>query len=311
MDKKVDIIIPVYKPDERFLILLERLYRQSVMPNRIILINTEKAIWDKLDMEKRIEKTGVLKKCVIRHIKKSEFDHGKSRNFGVSLSESDYFICMTQDALPYNRYLIENLLKHLDENVKLVYARQIPYPAADIIERFTRIYNYPANSFVKSAGQVKKYGVKLYFASNVCAAYERKFFDSVGGFDEGLILNEDMLFAKKLMDGEKAVRYEAKAKVLHSHSYSGIEQMKRNFDIGSSQAAHPEVFAEFSGEGEGIRLVKNTAYYLLKKGAAYKIPELIYISGCKYIGYRLGKMYKKLPAFIIGAISANKSYWER
>ena len=37
----VDIIIPTYKPDERLLTIIKRLRDQTVVPNRIVLINTE------------------------------------------------------------------------------------------------------------------------------------------------------------------------------------------------------------------------------------------------------------------------------
>ena len=41
MNKKVDVIIPVYKPDQKFLSLLKRLKRQTYPVNRIIIMNTE------------------------------------------------------------------------------------------------------------------------------------------------------------------------------------------------------------------------------------------------------------------------------
>lgn len=311
MNKKVDIIIPVYRPDKRFIPLLKRLSRQSIRPQSVILINTEKTIWDELGMEARLKEEGLDGLCRVHHIGKEEFDHGRSRNLGVSFSDADYFVCMTQDALPYDPVLIENLIRCLDEETKLVYARQIPYDNADPIECFTRSYNYPERSVVRSAKDREKYGIKLYFASNVCAAYERSFFEEAGGFDEDLVLNEDMLFARKVLERGKKVRYEAEARVLHSHRYSGIRQMKRNFDIGSSQASNPEVFAGLPSEGEGMKLVRDTAAYLLRNGAFHRIFELVYISGCKYIGYRLGKSYRRLPKALCRILGSNQSYWEK
>ncbi|MDO4787549.1 MAG: glycosyltransferase family 2 protein [Johnsonella sp.] len=311
MNKRVDIVIPVYRPDKRFIPLLKRLSRQSIRPQRIILINTEKKIWDEAGIEDRLKEEGLEGLCRVHHITKAEFDHGRSRNLGVGFSDTEYFICMTQDALPYDELLIEHLLRHLDEEIKLVYARQIPYDNAGLIESFTRSYNYPEQSAVKSAKDREKYGIKLYFASNVCAAYERSFFDEAGGFEGDLVLNEDMLFAKKVLDSGKKIRYEAEAKVLHSHRYSGMEQVKRNFDIGSSHAAHPEVFGELKSEGEGMRLVRSTASYLLSNKAPLRIIELIYISACKYIGYRLGKSCRLLPKALCRRLGSNQSYWEK
>ena len=41
MEKKIDIIIPIYKPNNEFLDVIEKLQNQTVKPNKIILMNTE------------------------------------------------------------------------------------------------------------------------------------------------------------------------------------------------------------------------------------------------------------------------------
>ena len=87
--KSVDIIIPSYKPDGRFIGLLKRLLLQSIKPESIIIINTEESEWEALGFGDIISKSEKLSKlCKIKHITKEEFDHGKSRNLGVSLSNN-------------------------------------------------------------------------------------------------------------------------------------------------------------------------------------------------------------------------------
>ena len=71
---------------------------------------------------------------------------------------------------------------------------------------------------IKSFNERQTLGIKTYFASNVCAAYERETFDALGRFDTGQILNEDMLFAYKLIENGYFIKYEAWAKVIHSHN---------------------------------------------------------------------------------------------
>ena len=44
---KVDVIIPVYGPGNRLLELFDRLGRQTVPVNRLIIMNTEESLWDK------------------------------------------------------------------------------------------------------------------------------------------------------------------------------------------------------------------------------------------------------------------------
>ena len=43
---RADVIIPVYRPTEKFLRLLEMLDRQTQAVKKIIVVNTEKALWD-------------------------------------------------------------------------------------------------------------------------------------------------------------------------------------------------------------------------------------------------------------------------
>ena len=307
----VDIIIPTYKPDDRFLESLRRLSKQSVKPNKIYIINTDKSIWDSLDMDNKIKNLSLDIGIDISHIAKKDFDHGASRNLGVSKSKAEYFVCMTQDALPKNKALIEELISPMSDEIKLSYARQEPYKEASEIEKFTRSYNYPEVSAVKSEADKDIYGIKLYFCSNVCAAYERETFEKLGRFKEGLILNEDMIYAACVLKSGKKLMYSAAAVVYHSHDYSARQQFERNFDIAVSQLMYKEYFEGLKSESEGIKLVKKTALHLIKKGKLLSVFKLVYISGAKYLGYKKGKNYLKLTKEQRIKCSMNKSYWER
>ena len=307
----VDIIIPTYKPDDRFLESLRRLSKQSVKPNNIYIINTDRAIWDGLDMDNKIKNLSLDVGIDISHIAKKDFDHGASRNFGVSKSKAEYFVCMTQDALPKDKVLIEELISPMSDEIKLSYAKQEAYKEASEIEKFTRSYNYPEVSAVKSEADKDIYGIKLYFCSNVCAAYERETFEKLGRFKEGLILNEDMIYAACVLKSGKKLMYSAAAVVYHSHDYSARQQFERNFDIAVSQVMYKEYFEGLKSESEGIKLVKKTALHLIKKGKLLSVFKLVYISGAKYLGYKKGKNYPKLTKEQRIKYSMNKSYWER
>ena len=304
----VDVIIPVYKPDRKLIMLLEQFKEQSVPVKNIILINTEKKYFDKW-----AEGTNFLEKynnVLVKHITKEEFDHGKTRNYGVSLSKTPYFIMMTDDAVPADKELVKELLMPFeDEKVGMSYARQLPSKESDAIESYTRSFNYPDTPLIKSSKDLGKMGIKTFFASNACAAYRREAFDRLGGFIDHAIFNEDMIYARGLIDAGYKIFYAAGAKVEHSHNYNGAGQFKRNFDIGVSHADHPEIFSGISAESEGVRLVKKTCMHLCKIGKPYLIIRLFWLSGCKYLGYFLGKRYAWLPKRIVKAFSMNVNYW--
>ena len=118
-----------------------------------------------------------------------------------------------------------------------------------------------------------------------------------------------MIFTGELIKAGYTVAYEADAKVVHSHNYSGIQQFHRNFDLAVSQVDNPQIFSGIRSEGEGIRLVKQTMQYLIRRKKYIQVMKLIYISGCKYMGYLLGKKYKKLPRKFVIWCSMNREYW--
>lgn len=307
---EVDVIIPVYKPSEKLLCVLNQLMAQALPVHGVILINTEKKYFD--EFAKKTDFWNKYRNVQVRHVSKAEFDHGKTRNYGVSLSETPYFIMMTDDALPVDLHLTEQLLAPFkDRRVGMSYARQLPGEGCGIIESCTRAFNYPERPCVKSAENLKDMGIKAFFASNVCAAYRRDIFEELKGFRDHTIFNEDMIYARGLLDAGYLIAYTPRAEVNHSHNYSGLKQFQRNFDLGVSHALYPEVFGGLPAESEGIRLVKATCRRLLAMGKPWLIFRLFWLSGCKYLGYLLGKKYAKLPKYLVRSFSMNKEYWNQ
>lgn len=308
--KTVDVILPLYRPGEEFLKLLDLLDKQTRKPDRIIVMNTEEKYFDQLVFGRRM--TRDPEKFRVYHLSKREFDHARTRNRGVKHSKADYFVMMTQDCLPADSHLIERLLAPLEEGKAAVsYARQLPKADAGLIERYTRSFNYPDTSELKGKEDVSRLGIKTYFCSDVCAAYDRKIFDELGGFLAPAIFNEDMVFAHRAIQNGYKVAYAADAQVYHSHNYTAVEQFHRNFDLGVSQADHPEVFAGIPSEGEGIRMVRDTSSYLIRKKKPFAVCRLIWHSGMKYLGFLLGKHYKKLPRGLVLKCTQNPDYWNR
>jgi rhamnosyltransferase len=298
-----------YKPDERLLDILKILEKQTHQVRKIIIMNTEEKYFEQLFFGRGLLEN--YKNIEVHHISAKEFDHGRTRAKAVQYSKSDIFICMTQDAMPYDTYLVERLVNALvnNEGVAAAYAKQLPQPDCREIERYTRSFNYPEKSRIKSLADAGELGIKTFFCSNVCAAYNREIYESLGGFVKKAIFNEDMIFAGHAVNAGYKIAYEAQALVTHSHNYTCMQQFRRNFDLGVSQAEHPEVFNSVSSESEGMKLVKNTVGHLAKVKKKRLIPYLIVSSGFKFMGYQLGKRYESLPDGMVLWCTSNKSYW--
>ena len=302
--RRVDVIIPTYKPDEKVVLLVKKLLKQSYPLHEIHLIDTDTGIFPGglAQLSDHIRVT---------HIPKEKFDHGGTRHMGMLKSKAEIVVFMTQDALPANEYLIEELLKPFaQKDIAVSYARQLPDQECKVIERYTRSFNYPEQSRVKSIEDLDTLGIKTYFCSDVCAAYRKDVYESLGGFEEKTIFNEDMIMAAKIVQSGFKIAYIAEAKVIHSHNYSCMQQFRRNFDLAVSQAEHPEIFENVKSESEGIRLVMDTAKYLVKIKKPWLILSLIIKSGFKFLGYRFGKNYRKLPDWLIAKCTMNPGYWE-
>lgn len=309
MQYSVDAIVLTYKPGKQVMELIRVLEEQTYPIRKIIIMNTEERYFYNL-----FYGTGFLEKyknIEIHHLSEKEFDHGGTRAKAVQYSKSDIFVCMTQDAMPVDDCLTQNLVDALtgQEDIAAAYARQLPLPDCREIEKYTRGFNYPDQSQIKSAADVGRLGIKTFFCSNVCAAYNREIYETIGGFVKRAIFNEDMVYAGHAVTAGYRIAYAAEAKVCHSHNYTCMQQFHRNFDLGVSQAEHPEVFGVVSSENEGVKLIKSTIRHLEKTKKWLQIPYLLVSSGCKLIGYQLGKHYRSLPEGMVKWCSASKTYW--
>jgi len=302
----VDVIIPTYHSDDKLNKLLKMLYLQTVKPNRVMILHTVEVEGQEQEIPD-IEASNIT----VIPIDKDEFDHGGTRKYGASLSNADIIMFMTQDAVPVDEHLIEKLIEpYEDPFVSATYARQLPNDKANLTERYTRYFNYPKQSRVKSMEDLEELGIKTFFCSDVCATYRNQIYKKMGGFVPKTIFNEDMIMASAMIRADYRIAYAAQAKVVHSHKYSYIQQFTRNFDLGVSHNQFAEVFHGLKSESEGMKLVKKTIQYLIEKKAYILIPDLIINSGFKFIGYQVGLRYHLLPKKLVVTLSMNKSYWK-
>lgn len=298
---KVSVIIPTLNCEKTIEDLLKRLKNQTQKADEIIIVDSE----SNDDTAKIAEKEGAK---VIK-IKRRDFDHGGTRNFAVENSTGDAIIFLTQDALPYDEYFIENIVAPLkNSDVAAAYGRQIADEKAIPTEKFARLFNYPDKEFIKSKGNINELKIKAFFFSNVCSAIRRKQFEQVGRFPSKTIMNEDMVIASRLILSGYKIVYAPNAKVIHFHNYSPIKQFRRNFDIGVFFSENSWILKYGKAEGEGIKFLKDEIKFLChsdKKWIVYAVIDAIF----RYSGYQCGLKHKFIPLFIKKRISMNPNYW--
>lgn len=279
---KISVIIPTLNAEHELPGLLEALKKQRIKELEIIVVDSEST-----DRTVAIaEKAGARVLSVAR----KDFDHGQTRDLALRESYGEIVVFLTQDAVPANDRFLEKLIRPLsEEKVAVVTGRQLPKTDAVLMEKLVRLFNYPSESHVRSEEDVDRMGIKAFFCSDVCAAYNRRIYLELGGFDYPLKTNEDMFYAAKAIRSGYRVAYAADALVYHSHNFSLKEQYERNYIQGYEIERHRPLLGEVSQESEGMKLVKTVSSGLLRQGQVLSVSRFGLDCCARLLGSRAGK----------------------
>lgn len=299
---KISIIILTYNAEKYLTPLFNQLKEQTIKPFEIICMDSSSN-----DNSASIALSHGAKTVVIP---KSSFGHGKTRNLGMQSAQGDILVYMVQDAIPADKYLLEQLVAPLaQDGIAASYARQIPRDNAFPTEKFARLFNYPETPVIKSQSTLPQLGVKNFFFSDVCSAIRRKEFSEVGGFSDTAIVSEDFLLAAQLIRKGYQIAYVPQARVIHSHNYNYAQQMRRYFDIGSFFNLNKKLFENIKAESEGKTFLKKQIAYLWNNKSIRWIPYAIGEAIFKLIGYKLGLKQHLIPCWIKKRLSMHYYYW--
>lgn len=255
----ISVIIPTLNAEHEIEALLIALDRQSIQPNEILVV-------DSSSEDKTIELVQKHKRVRLLEIDRRDFNHGGTRDMALRESSGDFVCFLTQDAIPASDDYLKRLVAPMaeDSNIALVSGRQLPKNDARRFEQLVRSFNYPDCPSVRSKSDLDKFGIKTFFASDVCSAYRRTAYLECGGF-ELVNTNEDMLMAARFIAAGLKVAYEPSAEVYHSHNLTPLEQFRRNRAVGRFLEAHTNDLMNANEVGEGSRLVLAVSAQLLKE----------------------------------------------
>lgn len=256
----ISVIIPTLNAEHDIEGLLTVLGRQSIQPIEIMVV-------DSASEDRTIELIQKHKGVRLLQIDRQDFNHGSTRDLALRESRGDFVCFLTQDAVPVSDDYLELLVAPMvdDSEIALVSGRQLPKADARRFEQLVRGFNYPDSSSVRSKRDLKKFGIKTFFASDTCSAYRRTAYLECGGF-EHVNTNEDMLMAARFITSGMKVAYEPRAEVYHSHNFTPSQQFARNRAVGFFLESHADDLMHTSETGEGGRLVKSVSLQLLREG---------------------------------------------
>lgn len=256
----VSVVIPTLNAQGEIGPLLDNLAAQSVKPAEILVV-------DSSSDDGTVAEASARKGVEVVSVDRGDFNHGLTRDMALRRTSGDICCFLTQDAVPANGRYLERLIAPFEEDggIALVSGRQLPKSDARRFEQLVRSFNYPDEPSVRGKADLDKYGIKTFFASDVCSAYRRSAYLACGGFAE-VCTNEDMLMAARFVAASMKVAYEPSAEVYHSHNLTPKQQYGRNFNVGKFLQQHSGELMGASEVGEGGRLVKHVSAALLKEG---------------------------------------------
>jgi polysaccharide biosynthesis protein PslC len=303
----ISIIIPTLNGGKLFGKVLESIAMQEIHDEYELLV------YDSCSTDNTVQRALSFGAEVVR-IDKKDFDHGSTRTMAAKKAAGDILVFMTQDAVITNPDCLASLIEPLkikkSSSVAVTYGRQLPSKDATPAAAHLRLFNYPAESLVRTSGDTQKYGLKTVFVSNSFAAYKKDSLAASGYFEKGLIFGEDTCAVGRLLLDGYAIQYVAEATVFHSHNYTLVEEFKRHFDIGVLHSAENWLLQEYGrAEGHGASYVHSAFSYFFKNNAWYLIPDLIIRCGVKYMGYKFGRNYDSLPVGMRSKLSMHSAWW--
>lgn len=177
----------------------------------------------------------------VEQIDRSEFQHGRTRNYAISLTKGEFIAVLTQDAMPVDEYWLYNLVTSLEVNPAAAgaFGKHVawhdasPFVKRDLTEHFQHFDHQPevVSKFLdKRRWHLKDIQWKqfLHFFSDNNACLRRSIWEQIP-YPE-VEYGEDQLWAWEIIKAGYSKVYAKDAVVYHSHDYDATESEQRAYE---------------------------------------------------------------------------------
>lgn len=302
----VSIVIPVKNGGEDLRRCLDGIARQRLDEDVEIVVVDSGSVDDSADTARAFG-------ARVHQIAPEEFNHGATRNLGVSLAGGRFLVFTSQDAEPTDADWLSRLVAPLreDEGVAGVYGRQVAHGQAKPPERFFLEFLYGPDPKVQRASSRDELSMQTTLFSNANSVIRRDVLERFP-FVEDIIMSEDQEWSRRVLLEGYAICYEPSAAVRHSHPYTVRAAFRRFFDSGVSAdrsylaGARPSQAVLYR---EAARYAREEVKYLVRTGNARFIPYACIYELAKFAGLHLGASHARLPRRLKVRCSATPSYW--
>ncbi len=267
---KVSIVIPTLNAGPEFEETLEKICAQEGDFECELLVIDSGSTDGTDELARRYGAT-------VHRISKQEFNHGATRNLGISLTQGEYVALTVQDAVPLDERWLATMVENLerDERVAVVYSRHVPRPDASVLTRAV-VNNLAATSGLErreqEMGSPERYGRllpakkrRLVAFDNVSSCLRRSVWDDFP-FEKANFA-EDLRWGKEAVERGYKIVYEPRSVVIHSHERGALFDLKRHY---VDQIALLEIFGarmvpNLRRLALAIPFVARRVYYMLRR----------------------------------------------
>ncbi len=215
MDPYISIIIPTKNGDATINDCLQTIFKQTLINKCEIIIIDSGSTDNTLD---------IIKQYSVRlyQIQPQEFNHGATRNYGVSLAKGEFVVMTVQDAIPNDSYWLEKMLRHFeDPKVAGVCGGQmVPHLQNNNPHEWFRPQNNPEIKKTQFTTQEYKNADKssIIGLDDVNAMYRTSLLKQYPF--QKVDYGEDMIWQHEILKNGYAIVFDMNARVRHYHYQS-------------------------------------------------------------------------------------------
>jgi glycosyltransferase involved in cell wall biosynthesis len=229
---KASVVIPTYNAG-------------SVLKPVLDMVTNQKAPWDyeilvidSGSSDGTVELVQSYDNVRFHAIESKDFNHGGTRNLGVSLTSGDFIAFLTHDACPSNYRWLFNLVSALEHYPEAAgafgkhyaYEEASPFTKRDLNAHFNHMAAHPLCLSRETDPQAYKNSVSwrqiLHFYSDNNSCMRRDIWEKIPY--RPVKFGEDQLWADDIIKAGFAKVYAPQATVFHSHDFDPEENYARN-----------------------------------------------------------------------------------
>ena len=251
--RRISVVIPTWNAGPRFREVLAALATQDLEGGfELIVVDSEST-----DGTPELAREAGAQ---VHRIPQSEFNHGATRNLGISRSHGEIVALLTQDARPMDAAYLRSLVAPFEnERIDGVYARQFPRPdcdplLAERLRQWSAARNEPELKVLAPGNAEQSRAIfeelppmERYLSSafdNVASSLRRTTWERIPFPPRSF--GEDVAWAKRVLLSGGAIAFEPAARVEHSHRIAMMREFKRIY------CDHRNLYELF-----GVRNVRN------------------------------------------------------